>query len=119
MHEDRRFEVHSGNGCGKRTLAANREGAGDSSDEERGQGGPSQADAEEDDDEERIDEEGQRHPGVLEDDETERYDWKQMRPIFKGEERVSETSAKDCNTGRGGNACSQSIGGYPLQELDS
>ena len=100
-------------------LAANREGAGDSSDEERGQGGPSQAEAEEDDDEERIEEEGQRHPGVLEDGECERCNWKQMRPMFEGEERVSKASAKDCNTGRGGDACSQSVGGYPLQELDT
>ena len=38
--------------------------------------------------------------------------------MFKGEERVSKTSAKDCNAGRGGHACSQSIGGYPLQKLD-
>ena len=42
-----------------------------------------------------------------------------MRPMFEGEERVSKASAKDCDTGRGDNACSQSIGGYPLQALDS
>ena len=119
MHEDSGFEMHGGNGCGERTLAANREGTCDSSDEERGQGGPSQAKAEEDDDEERIEKEGQRRPGVLEDGESEEHDWKQMRPVFEGEERVSKASAKDCDEGRGDNACSQSVGGYPTQEVDS
>ncbi len=37
--------------------------------------------------------------------------------MFEGEEGVSKASAKDCNTGRGGNAGSESVGSYPLQEL--